>query len=168
MENQFQESFDNLFNQLKTWELQYVLKAPISGTCTFTAFWNNNQNVVTGDKVLTIIPETQQNIIGKLMLPVQGSGKVKIGQKVNIKLLNYPYMEYGMLQGSIRNISLVPTDNFYSVEVGFQKGMHTNYGRTLTFHQKMQGSAEIITEDIRLIERILIPIKSLLKNNTFK
>lgn len=167
LENKFQESFENLFNQLKTWELRYVLKAPISGRSTFTSFWNINQNVVVGDKVLTIIPEIQQNIIGKLSLPVQGSGKVKIGQKVNVKLLNYPYMEYGMLQGSISNISLVPSENFYSVEVQFQKGMLTNYGRTLTFHQKMQGSAEIITEDIRLIERIFMPIKSLLKNNTF-
>ncbi len=168
LENKFQESFDNLFNQLKTWELQYVLKAPISGTCTFTNFWNTNQNIVVGDKVLTIIPKNQQSIIGKLMLPVQGSGKVKIGQKANIKLLNYPYMEYGMLQGSIRNISLVPSKNFYSVEVEFQYGMLTNYGRTLTFHQKMQGRAEIITEDIRLIERILMPIKSLIKNRSYK
>lgn len=168
LENNFQESFDNLINQLKTWELHYVLKSPIKGICTFNAFWNANQNVVAGEKVLTIIPTTEQNIIGKLSLPVRGSGKVKVGQKVNIKLLNYPYMEYGMLQGSIRNISLVPSENFYSVEVDFQNGMLTNYGRTLDFHQKMQGSAEIITDDIRLIERILMPIKSLIKNRSFK
>lgn len=90
--------------------------------------------MVIGERVLTIIPETKQNIIGKLLLPVRGSGKVKIGQKVNIKLLNYPYMEYGMLQGSIRNISLVLAENFYSVEVEFLNGMTTNYGRELTFH----------------------------------
>lgn len=168
LENNFQESFDNLINQLKTWELRYVLKSPIKGICTFNAFWNANQNVVAGEKVLTIIPVKEQNIIGKLSLPVRGSGKVKVGQKVNIKLLNYPYMEYGMLQGSIRNISLVPSENFYSVEVDFQNGMLTNYGRTLDFHQKMQGSAEIITDDIRLIERILMPIKSLIKNRSFK
>ena len=168
LENKFQESFDNLFNQLKTWELRYVLKSPINGTCTFTTFWNKNQNVVAGDKVLTIIPEAQQNIIGKLKLPVQGSGKVNTGQKVNVKLLNYPYMEYGMLQGFVRNISLIPSENFYSVKVEFQNGMLTNYGRTLKFHQKMQGSAEIITDDIRLIERILMPIRSLIKNRSFK
>lgn len=77
-------------------------------------------------------------------------------------------MEYGMLKGSIQNISLVPSENFYSVEVEFPNGMLTNYERTLAFHQKMQGSAEIITEDIRLMERILMPIRSLIKTRSFK
>ncbi len=166
--NQFQESFDNFYNQLKTWELRYVLKSPIKGRCTFNAFWNANQNVTAGEKVLTVIPTSRQNIIGKLSLPVRGSGKVKVGQKVNIKLLNYPYMEYGMLQGAIRSISMVPSENFYSVEIYFQNGMLTNYGKTLDFYQRMQGSAEIITDDIRLIERIFMPIKSLIKNRSFK
>jgi len=47
-------------------------------------------------------------IIGKADIPSTGIGKVKSGQTVNIKLDNYPYMEFGMIKAKIKNISLVP------------------------------------------------------------
>ena len=50
-----------------------------------------------------------------------------------------------------------------SVEVEFPDGLKTNYGKQLEFSQEMQGTAEIITEDVRLLERFFNPIKSLLK-----
>ena len=103
------ESFDNLQSQIKLWEQTYVLKSPIDGTITFTKIWSINQNVASGDKVLTIIPEVTSKILGKLTIPVNGSGKVKTGQRVNIKLVNYPYMEYGMIEGKIKSISLIPS-----------------------------------------------------------
>jgi HlyD family secretion protein len=160
------ESFDNLQSQIKLWEQTYVLKSPIDGTITFTKIWSINQNVASGDKVLTIIPEVTSKILGKLTIPVNGSGKVKTGQRVNIKLVNYPYMEYGMIEGKIKSISLIPLDNNYMAEVEFPNGLTTNYNKQIKFSQEMQGSAEIITEDIRLIERLFNPIKALFKKNT--
>ncbi len=167
LENKLQKSFNELQNQIKSWELKYVLKSPIKGKCSFTKIWNVNQNVKTGKTVLTIVPSNDQQIIGKLLLPVQGSGKVKKGQKLNIKLFNYPFMEYGMLLGRIENISLVPEENYYSVEVALINGLTTNYKKELNFHQKMQGTAEIITEERRLIERVISPLKSLIKNKSY-
>ena len=38
-----------------------------------------------------------------------------------------------------------------------------HYGKTLDFSQEMSGSADIITEDLRLIERFFNPIKAVLK-----
>ena len=160
------ESFDNLQSQIKLWEQTYVLKSPIDGIITFTKIWSINQNVVSGDKVVTVIPEKTSKILGKLTIQLSGSGKVTVGQKVNVKLANYPYMEYGMIQGKIKSISLIPTDNAYIAEVEFPNGLKTNYGKKLEFGQEMQGSAEIITDDIRLIERFFNPIKALLKKNT--
>lgn len=159
------ESFNNLQSQIKLWEQTYILKSPVNGVITFTKIWSENQNVASGDKVVTVIPEKTSKIIGKLAIPVSGSGKVKAGQKVNIKLENYPYMEYGMIEGKIKSISLIPTDNTYMAEVEFSKGLKTNYGKQLEFGQEMQGSAEIITEDIRLIERLFNPIRALLKKH---
>ena len=96
-------------------------------------------------------------------MPVRGSGKVKIGQKVNVKFDNYPYMEYGMVRGIVKNISLVPTDNIYMVELAFPEGLVTNYQISLEFSRELQGSAEIVTDDLRLIQRFFNPIKSLFK-----
>jgi len=157
-------AYDNLNAKLNIWEQKYVLKAPVNGICVFTKYWSKNQNVTLGEKIMTIIPRKAENIIGKLLLPVIGSGKVKIGQIVNIRLHNYPYMEFGMLEGIIQSISSIPNEGFYYVEVVFPKGMKTSYGTEIMFSQKMKGSAEIVTEDIRVIYRILQPIKSILTN----
>lgn len=150
--------------QIKSWEQMYLLISPIEGKVTFTQFWSENQNVKAGDNTMTIIPFKETKIVGRIKLPVQGSGKVKIGQRVNIKFNNYPYMEYGMVTGRIKNIALIPTEAFYIVEVDLPNGLQTNYNKKLPFNQQMQGIAEVVTDDIRLIERFFNPIKAILKN----
>jgi HlyD family secretion protein len=123
---------------------------------------------VAGERVVSIVPYDSTNIIGKMLMPIKGSGKVKVGQKVNIKFYNYPYMEFGMVSGVINNISTVPADNLYSVEVKLPEGLKTNYGIELDFNQKMKGIGEIITEDIRFIVRVVRPIRSIIQNRSVK
>ncbi len=153
---------ENLSAQIDIWEQKYILKTPIDGKCIFTKYWSNNQNINSGDIIMTITPSATNNIIGKLMLPVVGAGKVKKGQKVNIRLLNYPYMEFGMLEGVVQSISSIPNEDFYYVEVSFNKGMRTSYGIDIEFSQKMKGTAEIVTDNKRLLFRLVQPIKYLL------
>jgi multidrug resistance efflux pump len=157
------QAYQDLCGQIDQWEHTYLLKADISGKVTFTKYWSVNQNVTMGEKVVTIVPEKGGKLIGKLQLPLQGSGKVKVGQRLNIKFDNFPYMDYGMVTGVITSKSLIASDNFYSLEVELPNGLVTNYNKKLDFTQEMQGTAEIITEDIRLLERIFKPIKNILK-----
>ncbi len=157
------QAYENLIGRIAQWEQSYLLKAPISGIVTFTNFWSVNQNVKAGDKVVTVIPEEGGKIIGKVIMPIRGSGKVKVGQRVNIKFANFPHMDYGIVTGIIKSKSLVASDNFYSLEVDLPNKLRTSYGKDLEFSQEMQGTAEIITEDIRLLERIFKPIKAILK-----
>ena len=157
------QSYDNLAGQIAQWEQNYLLKTPIDGVVSFTKFWSVNQNVKAGDVVVTVVPENAGRLVGKVVLPIQGSGKVKVGQKVNIKFVNYPHVDFGMVLGEIKAISLIASDNYYTVEVDLPDGLKTSYGKDLPFNQQMQGSAEIITEDIRLLERIFKPIKSIIK-----
>ncbi len=159
-------AYHNFKAQSEIWGKRYLLKAPISGLCVFTKFRSKNQNIKVGEKVVTIIPLRDKNIFGRLLLPVRGAGKVKTGQHVNIRLSNYPYMEFGQLEGVITNISSVPSDGFYYVKVKFPNGMTTSYGRNIPFSQNLQGSAEIITNNIRLFYRILQPVRFVLTENT--
>ncbi len=160
------QAVENLNGQILLWEQHYVLKTPIDGVVSFTLFWSINQNVKAGDQVITVVPQGESQLVGKLILPAQGSGKVKIGQKVNIKLLNYPYVDFGMVRGIIESKSLVAADNNYHLEVSLPYGLRTNYGKDLVFQQEMQGIAEIITEDIRMLERIFKPIKAILASGS--
>ncbi|GHS88393.1 hypothetical protein FACS1894201_09840 [Bacteroidia bacterium] len=163
----FWGTYENLQSQLNQWEQTYAFRSPLSGKVAMTKFWQRNQNIAVGETLLSIIPEKETTIQGKVMLPAQGAGKVKIGQPVNIKFDGFPYMEYGMVRGIVKTISLVPITNangkFLVVEIELPNNLMTNYGKEINFSQEMSGIAEIITDDLRLIDRFINPIKSLLK-----
>lgn len=158
------EAFNILKSEIRNWELNYLLKSPIDGVITFNNFWSVNQNVSQGDRVFTVVPQNVGKPVGKVELPIRGSGKVKNGQIVNIKFDNYPFVEYGLVRGKVSNVSLVPgEDNFYMVEVVFPDGLVTNYGISLELQNQLMGQAEIVTEDLKLIQRLFNPIKALWK-----
>ena len=159
------ESFRNLKAQVKIWENNYLLISPIGGIVTFTKFWSENQSVNKDEPVLAIVPDNPGKYIGRIYLKMQRSGKVKPGQDVNIKLSGYPYLEYGMVRGKIRTKSLVPTGDAYVIEIDLPNGLTTLYNRKLDFNQNMQGTAEIITEDLRLMQKIINPFRYLISKN---
>ena len=142
-----------------------MLVSPINGTVTLITFWTNHQFVNPNDKVLAIIPKNSGRILGRIRSPESMSGKIKRGQRVNIKVNGYPYMEYGTLQGTVRTISLVPNENNYIIEVNLTNGLTTNTGKTLDFTGELTGLAEVITDDRSLFNRIFDPLKYLLKKH---
>lgn len=158
------QSFNQLKKSIKDWELRYVLQSKMNGKISFLSFWNKNQTVNQGDLVFTIIPKENSSFIARLKAPMQNSGKIKIGQSVNIKLHNYPETEFGMLRGTITNSSLVPDkEGFYLIDVSLPNTLITSYNKEIAFKQEMRGTAEIITEDLRLIERFFYQFKGVLK-----
>lgn len=118
-----------------------------------------------------MIPKKDCKVIGIVKIPQENFGKVKSGQKVNVRLNGYPYMEYGLLTGIIGYLSSVPEEAVdqqsspqYTAEIVFPNGMKTSYGKELRLIQKMNGSAEIITEERSLMMRLIDPIVILLKS----
>jgi HlyD family secretion protein len=159
------ESLLNLKAQIKMWENTYLLVSPVGGIVAFTRFWNENQSVVKDEPVLSIVPLEPGDYIGRINLRMQRSGKVDTGQVVNIKLSGYPYLEYGIVRGIVKSKSLVPTGDAYVIEIKFPGGLTTLYGRKLDFTQNMQGTAEIITEDLRLLQKIVNPFRYQISKN---
>ena len=172
--NDFQLQFDEqknlLLAQIKLWKDSYILCAPNDGKVTFTKYWSVNQNITTGDRLATLVPQDSLHIIGRMIVPSAGFAKVKIGQQVNVKLSGFPYMEYGLLKGRLASLSSVPEvdesgTEGYIAEVIFPDGLISSYKNRFRFIQQMDGTAEIITKDTRLIERFLQPLKSLFENH---
>ncbi len=135
------------------WQRSYLLSASIAGKLSYMLTLSRNQYVNGGDVLFAIVPEGEK-YIGLVEIPVQGFGKVKIGQAVKIKFDNYPYYEYGQVTGSIKSIAQIPNKSGYRAAVVLTNGLITSYNKTLDFKPEMTGSAEIITEDLRLIQRI--------------
>ncbi|MFV0329287.1 MAG: HlyD family secretion protein [Dysgonomonas sp.] len=169
-ENKLITQLKTYVNQLQTeiqqWELNYVLIAPIDGEATFTKYWSINQNITGGDEILNIIPSNKVNLVGKASLPIAGSGRVEIGQKVNIRLDNFPDNEFGIIKGIVKNISLVPvTTNQtpeYTVEIDLPNELITTYKKELPYLPNMTGTADIITKDISVLERFIMPLRKAL------
>lgn len=161
-----QNSQEGLVAQLEAWMQQYLLVSPVKGIVSQMGVWSRNQNVNAGEIVFTVTPEKNTAPKGKALLPVQGAGKVQVGQRVNVRLTNFPDQEFGYLEGRVASISRIPTaEGFYVLSIDFPKGLETNYHKELPQTGEMKGVAEVITEDLRLIERFFMPIKKVFKNS---
>ena len=163
-------SYNDLIDNIKIWEQKYVFRSPFNGKVQFLKFWSNNQFLQAGEQVFTIVPKNDL-AIGQVTLPVNGAGKVKVGMEVIIKLDDYPYNEYGSVKGIVKSISLTTNtvrtekgdiDN-YLIQVDFPNQLRTNYGTSLSFKYESKGSAEIITNDRKLIERLFDNLKYITK-----
>jgi multidrug resistance efflux pump len=165
LSSSLQESFRNLRAQISMWERNYLLISPVNGTVSFTKYWSEHQAVMQDEPVLTIVPAVQGRYVGRVNLKMNRSGKVTVGREVYIKLSSYPYLEYGMVKGVVRSKSLVPAGDAYVIEIDLPQGLKTMYNRQLDFTQNMQGTAEIITDDLRLLQKIVNPFRYLLVKN---
>ncbi|MGF7139656.1 HlyD family secretion protein [Roseimarinus sediminis] len=158
-------SYELLSNSIETWKVKYQLISPIDGRLSMDKVWAVNQNVSEGETVMTVVPDKPLLIRAMSYIPTRGAGKVKPGQRVNIKLNNYPYMQYGMLTGQVKSVAPVPVNKAYAVEISLSEKLLTSYGIQLEMQQELTGNCEIITDDLRLIQRMIYPVKALIEKN---
>jgi multidrug resistance efflux pump len=161
------EAMNQLRSAIQKWKQTYILTAPSDGRVSFfNNYWAENQNIREGATVMAIVPPNGSGIVGMVELPLAISGKVHEGQRVVMKFDSYPYDRFGVVQGQVQSKALLPRDNrTISVRVGLQNRLKTNRGYDLKFDQQMVGSAEIITEERRFIERMFDKLISLFRNN---
>lgn len=158
------QSLNSLQRAVKDWKYKYILSSSIDGVVSFQNFWGANQQVNQGDLVFSILPKQHKEFIGKLLVPSQNTGKISVGQKVLLKLNNFSYQQYGMVIGRVKSISLSPNDNGnYILYISLPNGLRTSYNKRLEFNQELLGTAEIITEDLSVADRIFYKVRNILK-----
>lgn len=117
--------------------------------------------------MFSIVP-AENNTVGQVILPIDGAGKIQVGQEVIVKLADFPYLEYGFIRGRVQSIPLISSKSSlrggqsldsYLVTVEFPMGMVTNYGSKIDFKFDIKGTAEIITNERKLIERFFDNLK---------
>lgn len=164
LERSVMQSFYQLKKAIKDWELNYVFRSSVKGTVSFLQIWSENQTINTGENMFAIIPSTEKGYIGKVKAKAQNSGKLKIGQKVNIRLANYPDREFGVIEGKLKTISLTPDkEGNLLLDIELPNGLKTSYKKQINFQQEMTGTADIITEDLRLLERLLYQFRDIFR-----
>lgn len=159
----YRAAVGQLLASIRGWEMNYLLESPAEGKVQLLRQGYPNLYVTGGETFARIVPDDRGEWIGRALLPVARSGKVKAGQRVIVRFSNFPDQEFGIVNGKVASVSLVPTEDNYMVEIAFPGQLVTNYGISLPASQEMKASAEIVTEDLRLIERFFLPLKKILK-----
>jgi HlyD family secretion protein len=160
---------DQLENQIIGWQQSYVLKSPYDGFVNFLGNINENQSVASGTPLFAVLPQDTR-VIGYIQIPPQGIGRVEKGQRVNIQLANYPQQEFGQLKGEIVSVSEIPTMNaesnqgFYFAKIILPDGLKTTYNKELKHTAEMIGTASIITDDLRVLERVFNQFRTIFDN----
>lgn len=160
---------DQLVVSIELWEQNYLLRASADGMLSYSDYWSKNQNVTEGEKIFAVIPEITGKKIGKCVLAAAGAGKVEVGQHVNIKLDGFPYMEFGMLQGKVSDISMASSEattpegviRYNTVEVELDDPLITTYNKEIKFTSELSGTAEIATQELSLLEHFMMPLRYL-------
>jgi multidrug resistance efflux pump len=156
--SKLQEALNTLRAQIDLWQSDYLLRAPADGVVAFHDFWSDQQYVAAGQVVFLIVPETTR-LVGRMAVNQSGAGKIVKGQPVRIKLQDFPYKEFGLVNGRVQSISLVARDSAHLVLVDIDYPLTSSYGKPIPFKQQMAGDAGIITEDVRLIGRVFNEIR---------
>lgn len=163
---QQKEIFRQAVNSMKTavneWKQNFLLIAPTEGRASFNSFLQENQQLNANQTVCYINPENS-SYYAEMKVPQSNFGKVKTGQKVLMKFAAYPYAEFGSVEGKVAFISQIATDSGYLAKIDLPNGLTTNYNKHIQFREGLVSNCEIITENMRLLERLYYNLYSQMK-----
>jgi multidrug efflux pump subunit AcrA (membrane-fusion protein) len=158
----FTQALNTLKAQLDDWKSKYLLIAPIDGKVAFAGFFQENQQIQINQIICFVNPENS-SYYAEIYIPQNNFGKIQNGQKVLLKLPSYPYQEYGAIEGMLDFISNIATDSGYAAKIILKNGLKTNYSKQVQYRDGLVAGAEIITDDLKLSDRLLNSIKQFIK-----
>ncbi|CAI8307724.1 MAG: Hemolysin secretion protein D, chromosomal [Flavobacteriaceae bacterium] len=167
LKERIQASLNTIDNFINSWKQNYMLTAPFSGKLSYLSNLNEKQFINAGTELFVVVPENNQ-YVGYIKISAHGFGKVKTGQRVHIKLDSYPYHEFGRLLGKVSAITPMANSNLknnqleYLVKITLINGLQSTFNEALEFSPEMGGTAEIVTEDLRLMQRIFNQFRKIL------
>lgn len=155
-ETELMNAIAGIKTAISDWERNYLLTSPIDGIVSFMQVWSSGQEVALGETLFVILPAKKMIPRGKAFLPMDGIGKVRIGQRVIIRLSAFPEQEYGNIEGKLASVSPVPdSDNRYVLEISIPETLLTSYDKELPHINIMRGTACIVTKERSLLKRLL-------------
>jgi multidrug efflux pump subunit AcrA (membrane-fusion protein) len=144
--NSLREAIICLFGLVQDWKFNYVLSVPSNGCVYLNPELLINRNIVKGQTIATLIPNSNSSVIGVLYLPLKGAGRVKVGQKVLARITEFPYLQFGTLKGYIKDLSPVPIDGHYIAKVDFPGSTNLLMRKTGHIKTLLTGQARVVVE----------------------
>lgn len=150
------EALKTLISTVNTWKNKYIITSPTNGKVFFQNSLQENQSLTSNQELFYIGTNKLNDYIGEMHVAQDNFGKVKLNDKVTIRFNSFPAEEYGTVNGVVTSISQIPDkENTYLVKVKLPQGLTTSNTKKLAFRNGMLATADIITEDKSLADKIL-------------
>ena len=111
----YRAALGQLLAAVRRWEMDYCIEASASGRVQLLRQGYPNLYVQGGDLFARIVPEDAGEWVGLASMPIASSGKVRKGQRVIVRFSNYPDQEFGIVEGRVLSVSMVPLEDNYRV-----------------------------------------------------
>jgi hypothetical protein len=149
----FSRFVNTLLQAIANWKHKYLLVAPIDGIVRFNKLYQENQQVILGEKICFINPE-HNNYFVETTLGQSKLGNITIGQDVLLDFNAYNVDEFGYVKGKIDFISNIPNDSGYYAKVILTNGLKTTYNKEIHFKEGLTAKAQVVTKNMRLLYKI--------------
>ncbi len=136
-----------------TWLLLFLLLILLIISCLIKYPETITAPISISESIREDVPPTGiMNVSGK------GYGKIKEGQQVRVKLKGYPISEYGILKGTISEMSPDLERGGYKVQIRFSDSLITSYGIVLPEDVRHEGIGDIVISETSLLKRFFYPV----------
>ncbi len=95
------------------------------------------------DRLAAIVPESPLRIVAQFA-PAAAIGRVRVGQPARVRLIGFPWAEYGSLQARVTAVADELRDGLVRVELGV-----ASLPANLPMTHALPGSVEIEVERVR-------------------
>ncbi len=161
--NTFRQALHTCKSYIESWKTKYMLVASADGRVYFPSFLQEKQNLTAGQEVF-FIGTSNGREMGEVRVPQDNLGKIAVGQTVLVKFNSYPFQEFGLVKGQIASISDIPNkEGQFLARIHLPEGLTTNYHKKIVYKTGMTANAEIVTEDLRLLERFFYDLRGIFK-----
>ena len=162
-QQKFQSSLFTLKSHVEEWMQRYIIVSPENGRVEFVSFLQENQLISPGQDLFFIQPP-ETDYYAEMKAGQAGFGKIRNGQKVILRLDGYPSQEFGYIEGTVSYISNLPNErDSFITKIDLPNGLITSYKKQIFFRNNLSASAEVITDDRRLIDRFFGQFKRIVR-----
>ncbi len=153
----FEQALRTLRSNVDDWIRRFILRSPIKGRIVFMVPLQENKFLQQGKLLGYVVPDNA-GYYAEITLPQSNFGKIDSGLQVQLRFEAYPYEEFGFVQGRLSYISRVPSDSGFPATVILDKGLVSNYAKTIPYTNGLKAQAIVVTNTSRLFQRIYYSI----------
>ncbi len=150
----FVQALQQWRSKIAAWQQQYLVVAPTSGRLVLSGFLKQGTTLQRGASIGSIVPGNAGYFLA-VNLPQYNFGKLQVGQQALVRFNAFPFEEFGSVEGRLVAIKTLPTDSGFLGELALPKGLQSDRGIVLTYQHGLKAQVEILTDQRRLIERML-------------